>query len=381
MGTKILTVDDDQTIRKCVTASLKAFTCEVFQAADGLEGLTVAQHERPDLILLDFIMPVMDGSEMLAKLKADPNLRTIPVLMLTAEATRDRVMGLAKQGVNDYLLKPFRKDQIIERVGRIVDLKIGNQSNPKTRRFDDPLQILVVDDKPAIIEQIQEALAGTGWTVRHVAQPGQAVDHCTQSLPDIILISLSLPDSAGFMLFQMLRTSLLTRGIPIVGLSVKTATSEQSRAQQLGFSGITTKPISARDLQAKIVSALHLDTSFRYFKSQEAALILTLPAEYNSSVLGDVSAHLRDKLTEAVDAGLNRCILDLSKIQSADVTLVKLGLNVMQVCRESQIPCGFIGSESLCGQCKEYEEAKNWQFARSHGDALELLNEKALSLA
>ena len=62
MGPKILTVDDDQTIHKCAAASLQTFAYEVLQAADGLDGLTTAQRESPDLILLEFIMPVMDGS-------------------------------------------------------------------------------------------------------------------------------------------------------------------------------------------------------------------------------------------------------------------------------------------------------------------------------
>jgi two-component system cell cycle response regulator len=256
MRPKILTVDDDQTLRKCIASSFQAYNCEVLQAADGLEGLTMAQRERPDVILLDFVMPVMDGSEMLAKLKADPNLRGTPIIMLTAESTRSRVMGVLQQGVDDYLLKPFRKDQLIEHVSRVVDLKTGNSDNRKVRRYDDPLRILVVDDKPAIIEQIRAALEGTPWTLQAVTQPGQALDECTQTLPDIILISLSLPRNAGFMLFQAFRSSLLTEGIPILALSVKTATSEQGRAQQLGFSGIVTKPITAQDLQGHLIQVL-----------------------------------------------------------------------------------------------------------------------------
>src|ERR1035438_6266460 len=92
MGPKILTVDDSRTIRMIVTRAFKGFACEIFEASDGVEGLTMAQRERPDIILLDLTMPVMDGAEMLAKLKADPELRTIPVVMLTAESGRDNVL-------------------------------------------------------------------------------------------------------------------------------------------------------------------------------------------------------------------------------------------------------------------------------------------------
>jgi two-component system cell cycle response regulator len=381
MRLKILSVDDDPTIRRCIAASFQTFACEVLEAADGIEGLAVARRERPDLILLDFIMPVMDGSEMLSKLKSDPILRNIPVMVLTAEATRERVMKLLQQGVKDYILKPFRKDQIVERAGRIVDLKSRAENDAKVRRFDDPLQVLVVDDKPAIIEQIRQALAGTKWTVRDVPQPGQALDQCTQLVPDVVLISLSLAGSAGFMLFRVLQSTLLTRDIPVLGLSVKTATHEHAQAHQLGFSGIITKPITAPALRSKISSVLHLDTSFEYFQVKLGVLVLTLPAQFQGSVLNDILNHFPTKLAEAVDAGLNRVVLDLSHVQKAEVSLVKLGLTIMQTCRESQTPCNLVGSEALGRECATYEETQSWRFARSFDEALALFNDKTPAMA
>ena len=161
MGPKILTVDDSKTIRLIVARAFKSFACEIFEAADGVEGLTAAQRERPDIIILDLTMPIMDGVEMLTKLKADPELRSIPVVMLTAESGRENVLRIAKLGGRDYLIKPFKEESIVERVGRIIDLKAKSELITRTKRFDDPLQVLVVDDKPAIIEQIQAALSST----------------------------------------------------------------------------------------------------------------------------------------------------------------------------------------------------------------------------
>jgi two-component system, cell cycle response regulator len=381
MRLKILSVDDDPTIRRCIAASFQTFACEVLEAADGIEGLTLAKQERPDLILLDFIMPGMDGSEMLAKLKSDPTMRNIPVMVLTAEATRERVVKLLQQGVNDYLLKPFRKDQIVERVGRIVDLKPKAENDAKVRRFDDPLEVLVVDDKPAIIEQIRQALAGTKWTVRDVAQPGQALDQCTQLLPDVVLISLSLAGSAGFMLCRVLQTTQLTRDIPVLGLSVKIATHEQAQAHLFGFSGIVTKPVTAADLRSKIASVLHLDTSAEYFQVEAGVLVLTLPAQFQGSVLNDILNYFPTKLAEAVDAGFNRVILELSQVEKADVALVRLGLAIIRTCRESQIPCGLVASEALRSECATREATRSWRFARSFDEALALFNDKTPAMA
>ena len=106
MGPKILTIDDSKTIRLIIGKAFKSFDCEVLEAANGVEGLAVAAKEKPDIIILDLTMPIMDGYETLTKLKSDPDLKSIPVVMLTAESGRENVLRIAKQGVRDYLVKP-----------------------------------------------------------------------------------------------------------------------------------------------------------------------------------------------------------------------------------------------------------------------------------
>jgi len=183
MGRKILTVDDSKTIRLIVARAFKDYDLDMFEAQNEVEGLAVAGRERPDLIILDYTVPIMDGYEMLAKLKTDPDLKAIPVIMLTAEAGREHVLKIAKQGVRDYLIKPFKEDVVIERVGRIVDLKPRGDSADKTKRYDDLLGILVVDDKPAIVEQIVGGLKDTPWRLEGVSSTGPAMDRCGRAIP------------------------------------------------------------------------------------------------------------------------------------------------------------------------------------------------------
>jgi two-component system cell cycle response regulator len=377
MGPKILTVDDSKTIRMIVARAFKTFACEILEASDGVEGLAIVSREKPDIILLDYTMPVMDGFEMLNKLKADPESRSIPVVMLTAEAGRENVLKIARLGVRDYLVKPFKEDLVVERVGRIIDLKAKNEAVAKAKRYDDPLHILLVDDKPAILDQIRNGLADTTWTLSGLTQAGQAVDFCTNQMPDVILVSLSLPEGAGFMLFQMMRAAVKTKGIPIFALSVKTGAEEQQRAQQMGFNGIITKPIDPEDLKVKITRALSLDTSYRYFVTQDGVLLLKLPPNFNPFVANDITLNLRSKVTEGVDSGLGRLLMDMSRMTNADVNLVKLGINVTSLCQELGVRLTMIGSEAVCAECKNYEETKDWQFAGSYEEALSLLTGKS----
>lgn len=123
MPYKILSVDDSLTIRMLVKRSFKNYDCVVIEASNGEEGLAAAAKEKPDLIFLDITMPVMDGVTMLTKLKENPDLKGIPVIMLTAESGRENVAYIAKLGVRDYLVKPFKDEQLIEKAGRVLKLE------------------------------------------------------------------------------------------------------------------------------------------------------------------------------------------------------------------------------------------------------------------
>lgn len=123
MAYKILTVDDSKTIRMIVKKAFKPYNCELFEGENGVEGLAIAAKELPDLIVLDITMPVMTGIEMLGKLKAESDLKDIPVIMLTAESGKENVMQIVKMGVKDYIVKPFKGEQLIERAKNILKLR------------------------------------------------------------------------------------------------------------------------------------------------------------------------------------------------------------------------------------------------------------------
>ncbi len=380
MVTRILTIDDSKTIRLLVARAFKPFDCQVIEAANGVEGLAVAAREKPDLIILDITMPVMDGYETLTRLKSNPELKNIPVIMLTAEAGRDNVLKIARLGVRDYLIKPFKEEQIIERAGRIVDLKTRGESSHGPKRFDEALQLLVVDDKPAIHELIRNGLSDTPWVVEGRVSAEQAIDYCSScATPDVVLVSLSIPDNAAFNLFHMLRASVMTKNVPILAMSVKTALEEQVQATHIGFNGVITKPIDLTDLKTRVTRVLNLDTSYKYYQIRQGVMVLSLPQMLLPSILNEVSFHLRAKLVEGVDSGVNKLVIDMSQVQAPDVRLIKLGLQAMHFCSELSVRHSLIGSEAVCKECKSYEETKDWRFVNSFEEGLVALDGKQLA--
>ena len=119
---RILSIDDSRTIRLLLARLFRPFACEWREAANGEEGLAVATKEKPDLIILDHNMPVMDGVTMLRKMREEPELKRTPVIMLTAESGPNNLATVARLGVRDYVTKPFREEELLAKAGRIIPL-------------------------------------------------------------------------------------------------------------------------------------------------------------------------------------------------------------------------------------------------------------------
>ncbi|HET7536691.1 MAG TPA: response regulator [Candidatus Didemnitutus sp.] len=362
MRNKILTVDDSKTVRIIVKKAFKPYDCEILEAGNGVEGLAVAAKEMPDVILLDITMPVMDGVEMLTKLKADPQLKGIPVVMLTAEGGRDHVLKIAKIGVRDYLVKPFKEDILIEKIGRVIELKPLSEGPAKARSIFDPAEILIVEDKPAIVQQIQDGLKHTPWKIHGVSAQGEAIDFCTKTPPDLIMISLSLPEDAAFTLFRLIRTNVKTKYTPVFGLVVKTETGPQQQAQTVGFTTVITKPIDLAELESKVAKAMNLDTSQRYFSVDGEVLVMRLPENCSQAAIAEISTYLKPKLAEAVDAGHNKAVIDAHQLKSLHMGVIKLLMQAMQTSRELGVQHVLVGNPTIISECKGFEDTKNWSF-------------------
>ncbi len=369
MRYKVLTVDDSKTVRVIVKKAFKPFDVEVLEASNGLEGLAIAARETPDLILLDITMPVMDGVEMLIKLKADPALKATPVIMLTAEGGRDHVVKIAKIGVRDYMVKPFREEILVEKASRIIDLKPAGESPTKARSLYDPADIVIVEDKPAIVQQIQDGLKHMPWRVKGISTPAEAIDHIAKSPPDLIVASLSLAEEGAFSLFRTIRASIRTKYTPIFALVVKTETAQQQQAQTLGFTAIITKPIDLGDFEAKIAKALNLDTSKRYYSVDGEMLVMRLPESCTAPVITEAGTYLKPKFSEAVDAGLNKLVIDVQPLKALNMSVIKLLLQAMQTSRDLGMQFALVGNAQIVAECKGIEDTRTWKFFESMDEA------------
>ena len=353
---KILSVDDSKMIQTLITKAFTTYNVQLCLASNGVEGLAAAAREKPDLIILDVTMPVMDGVECLMKLKSDSSLRDIPVIMLTAEAGKDNVLKIAKMGVRDYIVKPFTEQALIERVSRVVDLKAKGSDVIRNKSIEDPAVVMVIDEHVTIVDAIRKGLSSMPWKVVGTDDCSAAAQLVAKEQPDIILASLSFPNKAALAFFHAVRANVRTQNVPVLGLSVKTATAEHSECKNAGFAGVITKPIDLAELPERLARAMNLDTSSRFFEVKDAILFVKIPSGLSVNSASDLSQYIEPKTKEMVEAGMNQLILDMSQVDRLEIYMIKLIIGLVANCRSLDINYRLVGSSEFISQAKAYEE-------------------------
>ncbi len=202
----ILVIDDDPQARDLVERSLTRAGLQVITASTGEDGLRLARELSPDAIILDIVLPSMDGWTVLSSLKADPDLAEIPVIVLSFISNKNRGFAL---GASDYLTKPVDGKRLVSLLSKYQ----GNVHVPIQPLSD---QILVVEDDPNTQQMLQELLEQQGWEVVTASSGLEALQRVRHSPPCLILMDLVLPEKSGFELVSDLRSNSQWANIPII---------------------------------------------------------------------------------------------------------------------------------------------------------------------
>ena len=199
-GNCVLVIDDNATARDLISDYLRQAGFAVITAAGGREGLKRAKHHHPIAITLDVIMPDIDGWTVLAALRGDPQLADIPVVMATIIDERRQGMALGAVG---YLTKPIDRDKLVKIIRRY-----GAPSGPT--------RVLVVEDDPAQRERERTWLQPPQWLVTEAENGRAALERLNDTVPDVIILDLMMPEMDGFQLVAALQQHPQWRRIPVV---------------------------------------------------------------------------------------------------------------------------------------------------------------------
>jgi len=269
MSARVLVVDDILPNVKLLEAKLASEYYDVLTATSGPEALEKVKADSPDIILLDVMMPGMDGFEVCREIKSDPAHAHIPVVMVTAltDAT-DRVRGL-EAGADDFLSKPLNDTALMARVRSLVRLKMTVdewrvRENTASQLgvvdeggtvMSEPVEnarILVVEDQEYDSAKFVETLKIDNDTVDIVTSGVKAMTHIAETQYDLMVISLNLKDEDGLRLCSHLRSSEKARSIPILMVAAEDDMSRIAHGLEIGAHDYILRPVDSNELLARV---------------------------------------------------------------------------------------------------------------------------------
>ena len=255
----VLVVDDDPISRDLIARALSRQGLHIEVADGGEQALRLAKKLRPDAITLDVIMPGMDGWTVLSALKADPELASIPVILLSFVGNKS--LGFAL-GASDYLTKPVdgkRLAALLNKYRRDQDCVASNNLTG---------QILIVEDDVATRKILRRILEKQGWAVTEADSGRAALEKLEIARPHLILLDLMLPDMDGFELIGELRKSHSRDPIPIVAITGKDLTPAESQQLNGYVARVLQKGVYSCDTLLRDVRSIVNDRFDRRYDSK-----------------------------------------------------------------------------------------------------------------
>jgi two-component system, cell cycle response regulator len=269
MTARVLVVDDSAANRKLLEARLQDEYFEVVGAGSGAEAITLAQRWSPDIILLDVLMPVMDGFEACRRLKAQPATAHIPVVMVTSlNDQHERVRGL-DAGADDFLVKPvdqatlFARLRALLRVKQVLDAWRLRAETVRDLGFEPPsappedfegAKVLLLSDNDLEAAALSAALAADGMALEQTR--GEKLVWARLQDPkahyDLVLTSLPMPEGDPLRLASRLRAEAETRDLPLMLIADEEQRDLVLRAFELGASDHVLRPINEQELRARV---------------------------------------------------------------------------------------------------------------------------------
>jgi CheY-like chemotaxis protein len=213
-GPTVVVVEDDRRSFDLLRAYLEAAGVRVVGARDGEEGLDTVRRLNPAGVILDILLPGIDGWEVLAQLKADPRTAPIPVIVVSMLDERGRGFAL---GAAEYLVKPVGKEQLLAAVYRAAAMPEREHT------------VVAIDDDPLAIELARVNLEPAGWTVLGAASGQEGLALVRERQPSVVLLDLLMPGMDGFEVVEALRKEPATKTIPVVILTSKSMTQQDKQ--------------------------------------------------------------------------------------------------------------------------------------------------------
>lgn len=266
----ILIIDDNAMNLDITKDLLEHAGVYVLEAEDALTGIQIMKDKQPDLVLLDLLMPHMDGFEAGRIIKADPEIQNIPLIAFTALASPDDREKALQVGCQDVILKPINTATFLSTIESYLDnlslndsgakLSQGKVKSVELKQFPNTLEqahtILIVDDNPMNVDILKEATTAIGQIPLPALSGQEALRLVEQNKPDLILLDIMMPEMNGYEVLEILKKHPDTVNIPVIIISALDRVEDRVRGLLQGSQDYITKPFELTEVQARVSAAL-----------------------------------------------------------------------------------------------------------------------------
>ncbi len=244
---KILVADDSLSYRMTIQELLEDNDYDVLVAQDGKEALDQIIENRPDLVILDVIMPKMDGIKVCNHIRNNQRTSSIPIIMLTAkDDSEDKILGL-ESGADDYLTKPFNEEELLAKLQSLLRLR-----NLQGKSFSTKSVVLVADDSLTVRMELQDLLDEDGYKAIAVEDGQEALEAVNRYLPDLVILDVIMPKMDGIEVCRKVKNNPATQQIPVVIITSKTDIDDKIRGLNAGADDYLFKPYNPKEFTAKV---------------------------------------------------------------------------------------------------------------------------------
>lgn len=240
MGQKILIIEDDVVLGEILKKKLDTEGYETTLAVDGGVGLKAMEEMKPNLVLLDILLPTLNGYEILEAKRDNPAIKGIPVIIISNSGQPVELQRTLELGALDYFIKAqLDPDDIISKVKMLAPLVDESSSGSLGEK-----RILLVEDDAFLSDVLEHKLKNEKCTVFHATTGEMAVQIAEKEIPDLVLLDLVLPGITGFETLEKIKANEKTKGAHVVILSNLSQQEDIERAKGLGADAFLVKAIS-----------------------------------------------------------------------------------------------------------------------------------------
>ena len=265
-NTTILIVEDNPLTLFVLTENLKDQGFETIIVRSGEEAMRQVATLKPSLILLDIMMPGIDGFETCRRLKGNLSTKDIPIIFITALTdTSDKVKAFEVGGA-DYITKPVNVGEVIARVNtrltiRKLQRQIQNRGlSSRPAQEQEKATLLIVDDNEMTFQAIANYLKGFGFSILGAHSGEEALQQASQHKPDLILLDIILPGIDGFETCRRLKREQATKDIPVIFMTALSDTADKVKAFESGGADYIMKPHHYAEVISRVNTHLTLRT-------------------------------------------------------------------------------------------------------------------------